>query len=340
MKSLSVVAAVVAAVLVFSAVPSAFANDMTAVLIPSINSAHATFISDYVIEMSYPAGSSIAQDLSGRNEYRFTVAGTPESTENGIANAIVAFNRAFLAAQSPVHVENLKITYFGKVEGLASSALISYRIQADVELDNFVLGHDQGSDILDLEFRSLEVKDPMVLNTDIGQIDISRPIGLLEAKYPAAAAKISASQASEIFQEPIVDFGKFSQPMRTWHFLFDPTGSLVEAQGFEEIGGAKAVSIWSLGESSFREGTFEEERRNVSATIGGAQTTIQSIVSRPSGQIQIAGFATVVDYGGETAYVSPEQRGGGGSDFTLQVLLILGGMMGAIAVFILWKARK
>lgn len=340
MKSFSAIASVIAVILVFSSVPSAFANDMNAVLVPTTNSAVVNYIADYSIEMTYPAGSSIAQDLMDRNEYRFTVQGTPESTDNGIANAIDAFNEAFLREGSPVHVSNMTITYFSKVEGFSQGALMSYRIQAEVVLENFVLGHDQGSDILDLEFRSIEVTSPMVLNTEIGEIDISRPIGILEATHPEAAQKLSASQATaEIFEEPIIDFKTFNQSMNTWHVLFDPTGGLAGVE-FEEVGGARAVSIYSLGESSFREGTFEDEERHVTATIDGSQVSINSLVSRPSGQIQIAGYSTITDSGGEIAYVSQEERGGGGSGFTLQVLLILGGMMGAIAVFVLWKAKK
>ena len=35
--------------------------------------------------------------------------------------------------------------------------------------------------------------------------------------------------------------------MDTWHFLFDPTGSQAGAAGFKEVGGARAISIYSLG---------------------------------------------------------------------------------------------
>ena len=64
----------------------------------------------------------------------------------------------------------------------------------------------------------------------------------------------------------------------------------------------------------------------------------------PSGQIQITGFArTAQAGGGEPAFVSSQAPAGtttatGG--FPIQVLLILGGMMGAVAVFGLLKARK
>ena len=340
-----VIAAFFSSLLIFSAIPNAFGNDMNAVLVPTTNSGHVTYIADYAIDMRYPAGSSIARDLEGRNEYRFTVTGTSECVENGIADAIAAFNRGFIASNSPAKASEIGITYSANVRGTDTGALISYRIAAEVDLDNFVIGHDDGMDILDLEFRKLRVTDPIILHTpEHGSIDISRPIGILQAKYPAAAEKILASQAAEIFEEPVINFSAFDLPMRRWHVLFDPTASLVDAPaaGYVEIGDARAISIYSMGESSFREGVFEDERKNVTANIDGAQTTIESVVSRPSGSIHLAGFAQVADYGGEVAFVSQEQRGVGGygMGFTLQVLLILGGMMGAIAVFILWKARK
>jgi hypothetical protein len=292
--------------------------------------------------MEYPEGSSLSDDLEGKKEFKFIVEGTPESTENGIANAITAFNRSFLDADSPLKVSKLKISYTAEVEEAPGRATLAYKIQADTDLENFVIGTDQDIDILDLEFRSIEVNYPIVLNSEeFGQIDIARPLGLLEAHYPDFAEKVVDSEAAPIFMEPILDFSLFAQPMDTWHDLFDPSGSLVEASSFfKEESGARAITIYSLGESSFREGTFKEEVKKVTATIGGTQAKIESIVSKPSGQIQIAGFSKVSDYGGETAYVSAEKREGSGSGFTIQVLLVLGGMMGAIAVFILFKTRK
>jgi hypothetical protein len=64
----------------------------------------------------------------------------------------------------------------------------------------------------------------------------------------------------------------------------------------------------------------------------------------PSGQIQIAGYSSHQESGGAWHAVvtaeAPEgvQTSTGG--FPIQVLLVLGGMMGAIAIFILFKARK
>ena len=113
--------------------------------------------------------------------------------------------------------------------------------------------------------------------------------------------------------------------MERWHFLFDPTGSQASSagSGFEELGGARVVSIFSLGESSFREGVMEAKESDATALVDGANLRIHSRTPPPSGQIQIAGFATVTKNGNsEIAFVSenaPEGTSTATGGFPLQV---------------------
>lgn len=142
---------------------------------------------------------------------------------------------------------------------------------------------------------------------------------------------------------PLFNFQDVGRPMDTWHFLFDPTGSQAGTarSGFEEIGGARVVSIYSLGESSFREGTFQEIEREASVTIDGAPVVVSSTTPATSAQITLAGFSNIQKSGDhEFAVITQEAPAGtvtatGG--FPIQVLLVLGGMMGAVAVFVLIK---
>jgi hypothetical protein len=128
--------------------------------------------------------------------------------------------------------------------------------------------------------------------------------------------------------------------------LFDPSGSQASTagSGYQELGGARVVSIFSLGESSFREGVMEAKESDANAVIDGSNVKIHSSHPPPSGQIQIAGFATVTKNGNsEIAFVTenaPEGTTTATGGFPLQVLLILSGMMAAVSVFVLWKARK
>jgi hypothetical protein len=327
---------------------------MNAALIPEQDKAEGNFIAFNTVTLRYPAGSAIANELDGVKErFKFTLEGSTNSTDNGMAGAIEAFNRATVEAGSPAHVTNMRLTYTGEVSGTATSAAVSVIVELVPDFENYVLNKDDASatgDIVDLEWRGIHVTEPIVLRPGTeqvqGEIQINSPLGLLEYTHPELAAQIASSTAAEIFNEPILDFEKFNQKMDTWHFLFDPSGSLVESSAyFREESGAKVVSIYSLGESSFREGTFEAEEKDADANIGGTEVKVHSQVPPPSGQIQIAGFSNVdvTQADAEFSVVTKEtpegvQQATGG--FPIQVLLVFGGMMGAIAVFILLKARK
>ncbi|UVS69325.1 hypothetical protein [Nitrososphaera viennensis] len=325
---------------------------MNAVLVPERDKAEGHYIAVKNISLRYPPGSPISQELNGKvDRVQFTLKGDANSTDNGVANAINAFNKAMLEAQSPVVVTNMTITYTGVIRGFENNALMSYKIEAVPQMEKFVIngGGNQSSttgDVVDLEWRRIVVTDPIVLNApDVGEIEITKPINLIDKTHKDLAKQIFESQASSIFTTSILNFDKFKQPMGTWHFLFDPSGSLVESSSFyKEESGAKVVSIYSLGESSFREGTFEPEEEDATATIGGAQVQVHSQVPAPSGQIQIAGFAKIDQSAGSNIAVvtreAPADVQNATGNFPLQVLLVLGGMMGAIAVFILFKARK
>ncbi|WP_415283067.1 hypothetical protein [Candidatus Nitrososphaera sp. FF02] len=355
MKSLSVVVATLfAAFLSFGVFPSAFANDMTGILIPQTDRAETHFIGVKNISLRYPAGSEISQALSGQNaRVQFTVEGFSNSTDNGISNAIAAFNKALVDAQSPAQVTEMEIRYTTTIRGFEDSALMNFKIEAIPKMDKFVISSGEEGDAVDLLWRGIHVTEPIRVNPpatescigDANELEINIPLNVIGACYPELAEQIDNSEAQEIFTAPVLNFERFQQSMDTWHFLFDPSGSLVESSAFfREESGAKVVSIYSLGESSFREGTFEAEEEDVTATIGGAQVEAHSQIPKPSGQIQIAGFSTVqTGAGGGFAIVTQEapanvQQATG--NFPLMVLLVLGGMMGAIAIFIMFKARK
>ena len=85
-------------------------------------------------------------------------------------------------------------------------------------------------------------------------------------------------QSKNIFDTPLLDYEEIGFPMDRWHFLFDPTGSQASAagSGYAEEGESKVVSVFSLGESSFREGTHAAKESSVSTTIDGSKVNIKS----------------------------------------------------------------
>jgi hypothetical protein len=331
-------------------VTQAYAADLAATLNPWSSISEASFIGVRTVTLEYPAGSSLAQELDGQNQrVEFLLNGTATGQDNtGVSGLIAALNRAFVQAESPVQASQAVVSYSGVLRGGPTSTIISYRIDLRPSLESFVLqGGEggQGSQVVDLEWRGIAINEPLVVNApDVGQININFPMGLLQVLYPALAQKFENTPAREILDEPILRFEDFNAPMSSWHVLFDPVGAYGGSVGLEETGGANALSVYSLGESSLREGAHVIEEKAATATIDGTNVNVQSTTPPPSGQIQIAGYSSAEESGGAWhAVVSAETPEGAQTStggFPIQVLLVLGGMMGAIAIFILFKARK
>ena len=333
-------------VLVASFASQAFAAQMTGVLIPARDDANPIFTGTRFITLDYQPGSPLSKMLNGKSEHiTFNLKGT----EPGMSNLISAFNQAIATQkQSPVRVINASLSYSADLIGQSDGAQLSYKVDFKPTVSKYVLAKNtpQGAAV-DLDWRSVLVNGPLVVDAPkYGNVGVNYPIGLLQITHPDLAQKLLSSQASAIMKDSLFNFQTIGVPMDRWHFLFDPTGSVAGAagSGYVEQGGAKAVSVYSLGESSFREGTFTEQTRDATASIDTSQVGVHSSTPPPSAQIQIAGFSKIQKSGdSELAFVSAQAPAGtvtatGG--FPLQVLLVLGGMMGAVAVFVLVKARK
>ena len=341
---------ILALLLISGFVTQAYAADLAAALFPETDSGQASFIGARTVTLEYPAGSPLAQELNGQtHRVEFSLNGTATDQNNtGMSDLIAALNRAFIEADSPVQASQAEVVYSGVLRGGPTSTVISYRIDLRPTLQSIVLPtgeSGQAAQVVDLEWRGIRINEPLVVNApDVGQININYPIGLLQALYPSIAQKFENTQARDIFNQPILNLEEFNTPMSSWHFLFDPVGAYGGSVGLEGTGGANVLSIYSLGESSLREGTHTIQQQDATATVDGVNVNVRSTTPPPSGQIQIAGYSSHEESGGRWHAIvtaeAPEgvQTSTGG--FPIQVLLVLGGMMGAIAIFILFKARK
>lgn len=326
----------------------AFAADLTAVLIPARNETKADFIGVKTLTFRYADGSFLSQQLAGKTErISFPLNGSGNDPESPLVSLIASLNNALRESKSPVQVSAAEVTYTAVLRGEPTRSTISYKAELKLTLENFVLQRAEGGqsgDIVDLEWRSFVVNGPITLDSPDGSIDINRPIGFFQLKYPEIAVGLENSLAKEIMEDPIMDFEDFSAPMSKWQFLFDPVGSYGGGVGLQGTEGARVFSVFALGEGSLREGAQEPKEKDATTTVIGSEVQVHSQTPPPSGQIQIAGYAKPqVSEAGDYAVVtasSPEgvQTATGG--FPIQVLLVLGGMMGAIAIFILFKARK
>jgi hypothetical protein len=339
---------VVAALLVSSFVTQAFAVDMLALLVPDRNRTEASFIAVRTVTIAYPAGSSFANEFDGVSErVTFTVNGTAQNPGNA-GDAVAAVNKALAEAKSPVQASAVDLAYTATIRGTDTRTVISYKIELAPTLEQFVLQRGEGGQsghIVDLEWRGITVDEPVVVNTpEYGEFDVNRPLTLLQKTHPDIAQALDGTQASTIMDQHLLNFEDFDTSITVWHKLFDPVGTYGGGVGLQGTEGAKALTVYSFGEGSIREGSHSVTEQDATVTVDGAQIQIHSQDPPPSGQLTIAGYADEQEnQGAEFAIVTidaPEgvQTATGG--FPIQVLLVFGGMMGAIAIFILIKARK
>jgi hypothetical protein len=334
-------------ILIPTAISQSFASQMEVFLLPQRDAADPIFTSVRFITLLYEPGSELAKVFNGTNE---RVTFTLNSTTEGMKELQNTVNEAILREKhSLIQLNNSKLEYTAQIRGDEDRAQISYKIKFAPHITNFVLPSNSTSNkALDLDWRSVVVQGPLTVTVPkYGEFDINYPIGPVKALFPDVAQKlVSVEQSKNIFETPLLDYEEIGFPMDRWHFLFDPTGSQASAagSGYAEEGESKVVSVFSLGESSFREGTHAAKESSVSTTIDGSKVNIKSSDPPPSAQIQIAGFAQIKKISNaEIAFVSPTGPSGTATatgGFPIQVLLILGGMMGAVAILVLIKARK
>ncbi len=337
---------IIGLILIPTALSQSFASQMEVFLLPERDAANPVFTSIRFVTIQYEPGSELAKIFNGTNE-RITF--TLNSTTQGMNELQRSINEAILKdKKSPIQLSNSKLDYTAQIRGDEDTAQISYKIKFVPHITNYVLPSNSTTPALDLDWRSVVVQGPLTVTVpDYGEFDINYPIGPVKALFPAAVQKLlSVEPSKNIFETPLLDYEEIGFPMDRWHFLFDPTGSQASAagSGYAEEGESKVVSVFSLGESSFREGTHAAKEISISTTIDGSKVNIKSSNPPPSAQIQIGGFAQIKKIGNaEIAFVSPKGPSGTATatgGFPLQVLLILGGMMGAVAILVLIKARK
>ena len=349
LRSLDYVIVLLAIVFFGGIINQSFAMQMEAGVSPAKNAADASFTGDRIITLKYPANSTMAQILDGnKNSTSFSLNSSDSS--NGLVEILDKINNMLLSQkQSLVKFENATLDYRATVNGGPTTATISYQVKLNPTITNLVTGSNGTStSILDVDWRSIVLEEPLIVNTEeYGPIDINHPIGALEKLAPGLTAKIQNTTLAESFNIPILDFEGFGSSMNNWHFLFDATGAQAGAAGFGlslAEGDSKIVSIYSLGESSFREGTHTVKETSASADIDGVTVTVNGLTAPPSGQMQIGGFAQVQQSGGtEHLSVSSEAPQGVATStggFPITVLLIFGAMMAGVAVLVLVKARK
>jgi hypothetical protein len=161
-----------------------------------------------------------------------------------------------------------------------------------------------------------------------------------------AQALLTDNTAAGIMTSPILDFRDIGRTdLNQWDHLFDPTKSQPSGTVIanpQDMGSAKVISVYSLGECSLKQGCPQPDEKMGQATVEGTSLKLDMTTPQPNAQIQIAGYATIQNLkNAQVLAVTLSGSSVGPNElFPIEVLLVFGGMMGSVAVFVLMKARK
>ncbi len=343
----AVISSAVAALLIVGLANQAYAAQINASLIPEFDRAAGSFIGVKFVQMRYEPGSAVADLFNGRTErIEFSISGTNSS---GIDRLIAAANQALLRVQSPVQIVSANLTYSGAIRGEADRLMLTYSVEFIPTFSGFKLDRNATDNIpIDINWRGFVIDGPVLVDSpEHGTVNVNQPIGLLALAFPEFAEGLAGSseEARQIMEEPILDFSEVgAMSMERWHWLFDPTWSQASTGGIlsgEGIGRAKVMSVYSLGECSIREGCPPPKESDTTVSIDGTPVQVHISTPQPNSQIEIAGFTSIEKAGGqEIIRVKMDNPSLSLPPFTMQVLMVLAGMMGAIAFFVLFKSRK
>lgn len=327
----------------------AFAAQLDSLLIPNTDKASGTYRSVDVFYIEYPDGGKLKSMLEGvRDDVRFTV----DKNDPGVKSLTGMINKNLLRERnSPVSIEIEEVEFRATLKGESDRAVLEHVINMDFVLTGFVLrpGTPTEGALIDMNWRGFMINEPATISTqEFGEIDINLPSGYFYARQPEVMSLLENSEASSILNQPTLDYTEFvSLTLDRWHRTFDPTGSIVESEafGFQEVGGARAVTFYAAGESSIREGIQIEKTTKIEVAIDGDNYIVRSTKPPTAASIQVLGFAnTEIQGTDEAALVFENPPEGAGQaysgGFPIVVLAVLGGMLAAVAGFVLWRVNK
>lgn len=355
----------------FSGINQVYAVTMTADINPDSNQTVVNFNDLHASLFSYPFSSKLGElfkQLPPRISIETTSQSMQEPSDQSQSNTqemnllLNSINNQFEKMNSLVRASAINLTFIMDTRQISQTQTsIAQRINIDLQLEGYVFedSSDTNHKYIDLNWRDLKVDEPILLQisnnqtNSLSDIDINYLPSTLYSLNPALKNELRFDNSSSyltssnysIMNSPLLDFSKLSLSMDKWYVLFDPAASLAETSRYNfrgEENGAKAVTIYSLGEGSIREGKHEDSVYDVSLGENG-QYKDEITIPAPNARIDILGYSKMSTTNeDDTAIISQTNEGGSSyaGNFPLVVLGGFGAIMGVVMAIVLLKSRK
>lgn len=322
----SALAAVIASLLILSTSIPVKSTSMDTILSPNENEAVVRYESVQVLNIKYPNGGDIGTKLAGQNiQIEFNV----DSSDPSMQTLMKDMNAYLLRErESTATVSDLVIDYRGQLKGLKEFAALSHKLTVKMKITGYVMGelqNERTGKLIDLNWRTFIISQAVFVKTEeYGVIDINRPSGFIAATMPTLLKALATEGTLELLNKPALDFSKLAIPMDQWRWDYDSDERVTVV-----------VTAGTIGR------ILQGEEQNVTFEHQGVLYGLELSIPPPSGTIQFIGFAEAFPIGdSEAAIVYEEPTGVKVNLMAVQILLALGGVMAAIAIVVLLKARK
>lgn len=250
MSRVIVLTVLLAGLIVVGSTGSVFGAQMDARINPNTETSPFKMNYQKTVFIEYPNGGQLFETLRGQE---WSVIGTADSSEPGVQDLMNQLNQQIRSDGSQAQITDLNVSYDIHLKARNVNTSVDYKVILEGTLSNYVITKDSQKSLVDLGWRGLSATEEVVIDG----YELNYPINILLSEEPEAAAFFVGTEAEEVFHKNLInaDF-ILEQPLTNWHFLFDPTGINVDAGTFglsDEISGF-VVSMWTMGESSIREG--------------------------------------------------------------------------------------
>ncbi|MGD9534522.1 MAG: hypothetical protein AB7V56_12235 [Candidatus Nitrosocosmicus sp.] len=352
-----------------SGIDNVYAVTMTADINPDSNRTIVNFNDLHASLFSYPSSSKLGE-LFKQLPPRISIAATSQLAQDAsnqsqtnskeMNTLLKSINNQFEKMNSLVRASEINLTFILDTRQISQTETsIAQRINIDLQLEGYVFqdSNDANHKYIDLNWRDLKIDEPVLLQISSNQtnslydVDINHLPSTLYSLNPAfknelnIANSSSSSSNNDIMNSSLLDFSKLSLSMDKWYVLFDPAASLADTSRYNfkgEENGARAVTIYSLGEGSIREGKHEDSVYDVSLGENG-QYKDEITIPAPNARIDILGYSKMsTTNGDDTAIISQTNEGGSSyaGNFPLVVLGGFGAIMGVVMAIVLLRSRK
>jgi hypothetical protein len=337
MLYMKLVLAAMVAVLVVSGVSFASAAQLSWDARTADKANEPKFTFQRTINIDYSDGGVVAAELRGKHEsVKFSVEGS------SLAPIIEHLNKKLEQSGSSARISDLQIDYSADLVGHESDASIEYNIILIPKIEKFLIQEysEKTLAIFDVSWRGITISEPILAEG----YDITKPISILENKFPLVSKQLSESEAKELLSQSLIDSSGIEKfGIAKWHSLFDPTAIIPGAipYGFK---GEEVVTTFSMGESTIINPT-REKMHEITVSLD-KKYVISSFEAADSATLFVPGYARAGTLGAYEIIEAGTKPPLGTSqdDKNRFPIMVMYGMAGAAAAgaggFFWWSNKK